>query len=257
MNKELILQFINDNFSRNRTNLIPLLKKFNWESSVVKNIYCDLLRNIDRPFYSERDISQEVKENLNQKTINTGTLGDVSDFYTIIFNPNLKDSDILDTSHLLKQDSEIHYCNIWISWFLPIYYIEVCYIKDIDSGKFTQEGSLNELNSFELTLINKIHNTLKKWNYSFCDFDFLKEKVKGVNTDCFEKDETSVFDCVFSDLHYYNDKLNRHFRYHNIPDPTNKKHYFKITDYFNDDFKLIQSKKERFINFQRNLISED
>ncbi|CAM3986079.1 hypothetical protein ACFFVF_02500 [Flavobacterium jumunjinense] len=249
MNKELIVQFINDNFSNNRSNLIQLLKKFNWESSVLKNIYCDLLDNIDKPFYSERGFSQEVKENLNQKTINNDRLGDIADFYTIIFNLNLKESDILDTTNLLKQDSEIHYCNIWISWFLPIYYIEVCYIKDIDSGKFTQEGPLKELDNLEHILIDKIHKTLKKWNYSLCDFDFLKDKVKEANTDCFEERETSIFDCVFSDLHYYNDKLNRYFRYHNIPDPSNKKYYFKITDYFNDDFKLIQSKKERYIGF--------
>jgi len=69
---------------------------------------------------------------------------------------------------------------------------------------------------------------------------------------------TSIFDCIFSDLHSYNDRLYRHFRYHNVPDPSNKKYYFKITDYFNDDFKLIKRKKERYIDFQGNInISEN
>ena len=81
---------------------------------------------------------------------------------------------------------------------------------------------------------------------SLLNFDFLKEKGKDVRTDCFEENDTSIFDCIFSDSHYYHDKLNRHIRTHIIPDRINKKYYFKITDYFNDEFKLIKKEKNRY-----------
>ncbi len=245
MKKEKILQFIIDNFSNNRTNLIPLLNRFNWEDSVMQEIYFELSNN-NTPFYSQTGISQEVKNNLKQKKINNKTLGDISDFYTVIFNTNVEKEDYLDNTNILKRDSEIHYCNIWINWFLPVYYIETCYIKLIDSNKGIQEGPLNELNNLEFNKVKNIHNILNKKGYSLSDFKFLKEEVKGINTDCFEEGDVSVFDCIYSDLHYYHDKLNRHIKCCNIPDPNNKKYYFKIIDYFDDDFKLIKSRKDRY-----------
>ncbi len=245
MNKENILKFIIDNFSNNRTNLITLLKKFEWEDSIMQEIYSKLL-NKGVPFYSQMGIPVEIKNNLKNEKINNKNLGDISDFYTFIFNTDIEWEDYLDNTNLLNRDSEIHYCNIWINWFIPVYYIEVCYIKRIESNNGTLEGPLLKLNNEELNIIENIQNIFNEKGYSLSDFNFLKEKVKGVNTDCFEKDETTVFDCIYSDLHYYQDKFKRHIKRYDLPNVEDKKSYFKITEYLNDDFKLIKRVKNRF-----------
>ena len=142
--------------------------------------------------------------------IRNGGLGDISDFYTIILNPEIKHEDFNDCSFyyaIRNKFDEVHFCKIWINWFLPVYYIETSYEKTIDNGEYYEDGPLNQLSLLEKNTIEKLTSILNEFGYSPLQLDFLKQTIPEVSEKSVVGYDYSIFDCLFSDMMYYTEDI--------------------------------------------------
>lgn len=192
-------------YSKNRTNLINELSTFNWEKSVLNQLYKKIDNQIDRPILAVGGIDIELQSNQFKDKFNDIQTGDISDRYTIVLNETINKITDWNFNDQINSCEEIRYIRIWINWFLPLYYLEVNYEKSIENGTKIEYGSLKDLSKQELNLTQKVENILSSLNFQKCELDFLKQKINGIRTDIVRLNPM-LFECLFSDLKYFWDK---------------------------------------------------
>lgn len=192
-------------YSKNRTNLINELSTFNWEKSVLNQLYKKIDNQIDRPILAVGGIDIELQSNQFKYKFNDIQTGDISDRYTIVLNETINKITDWNFNDQINSCEEIRYIRIWINWFLPLYYLEVNYEKSIENGTKIEYGSLKDLSKQELNLTQKVENILSSLNFQKCELDFLKQKINGIRTDIVRLNPM-LFECLFSDLKYFWDK---------------------------------------------------
>ncbi|OJJ20996.1 hypothetical protein BKI52_10495 [marine bacterium AO1-C] len=202
MKQEKIVQFISTHFTHQRKKLIPRLQAFVWEDAIVSNIYKEIVQDIDRPINAWGDISQSVKNNLCNDVVDSENLGDISDIYTIVLNPEIIKVEDWDFTEQLSNGEEIHFCQVWINWFLPVFYLFTSCERGSVPSKASQLDILSELTDFESGIVKKVTNVLRSYGYQMLDWEFLNTRQQGLNTDCAEENNASFFECLFSDLTY-------------------------------------------------------
>ncbi|MCU0437707.1 MAG: hypothetical protein MUC49_07300 [Raineya sp.] len=195
MDKDKIIEFIEENFRNKRKKLIEKINTFH------TNTY---LSEIHQEFEQNIKIHWRAKSYSPHKPKITN-VGDISNIYTFYLNEGLivKDKNNVDWdfNEYLKSGEELHICQVWVNWFLPIYYLETTYEVINNRKKYIQYGKINLLDKNEIKIVTDIKAILNQKKYQLLDNqEFLNQIVKGVSTDCTEKNEATIFDCLFSDL---------------------------------------------------------
>jgi hypothetical protein len=252
MEKSAIIDFINEYFSNDREKLVPLLHSYDWNNSVMNEIYTSIKTKVDRPMQVCRAMNEDRIDTINklmEKEITMDesglVLGDISDCYTIVLNPEMNHVEDWDFEEYIRNDKEVRTCRVWVCWFLPVYYLEVVYEKGFENGSFWQYGPVRNLSDFESSYVDQIKEILANFNYKELNLTFLFEEMKGITTDC-SGEKATIFDCIFSD---FSDPWNEHIRKNkgSIKDLYDDNLTISIREYLNDDFEVIR--KERTLHY--------
>lgn len=202
MKHEDIIQFIELHFRNKKKLLIPIIDDFLENSTFSQDF--DVLFEAQVPAPRRYDCYNSEK-----KRRKVSELGDISDIWTFVLTkdietiyPNFNEKGWWCEDDFLDTGKEIHFCTVWINWFLKVYYIEAHYqVKDITKN-IEQYGNLILENSYEKELFYKIITCLQNLEYVGLEKEYLMQVVKGIETDCSRKNETAIFDCLFSDIRY-------------------------------------------------------
>lgn len=242
MNKKDILHFVTQHFTNHRKALIPKIQSFEWDKSIPGSIYQEISTQINKPMTVWGDLSPDQKEQLSTNISDSDELGDISDTYNILLNPEISTVDSWDFEEAINTDQELHFCNIYINWFLPVYFIETTYDKGLESGKLWQYGPLNVLSELEKTVVEKVKKILHSHGYKPLPHDFLATSHEGLQTDCSAENKASLHECLFSDAHYPSDQ---HIRKSNqqIKDPFDENITYAIRFFLNDDDEITSSER--------------
>lgn len=245
MNQAEILSFIQEQFIPDRKKLIPLLQSFQWKNSVLEKICTNIQDQVKRPIQGFCDMYDDRKNKFAQNDYDLEDLGDISDFYIFLLNPEIQEVDDWSFEGYFQKNKEIHLCYLGINWFLPVYYLHTSYEKGVNYGIFYQSGPLKKLSEYEQHFIQQIDSILESFNYQKLESDFLKKRIPGALTDISEKD-ASVYDCLFSDIYLHQDE---HIRTNllRFNDPYQSQVTNSIKEYLNDDFELTRT--ERTLNY--------
>lgn len=203
MKENEIIDFIYENFSKGRKKLIPKINEFLLNNECTQNFKEKFTELENIPYVLSSYSSDKLR---NSKT-KSSEVGDISDIWTFCLNSKFlegcKEGNLyckIDES--INKGNEIHTCKVWINWFLPIYYIETTYeLRDKKKG-IEQFGNLKLEDKIEIDNYKKILKALESLNYKKLELSFLNTKLKNISTDCSERKNATIFECLFSDLVY-------------------------------------------------------
>ncbi len=189
LHKKEILNFLDQTFANNK-----LLKSSinNYLKSPEKTnlFHKEFTENIDTPiqFQSLNSIKKRKK----------GEYGDISDVWTFYLNQELKTFEITDFEfeNYLKKGNQLNICNVWINWFLNVFYIETSFVKKSKTIKET--GNLILTKEYEIKLYENILKILEKNSHESIDIKFSNKKLHNVKTDI--ENNPTIFNCLFSDI---------------------------------------------------------
>lgn len=201
MKNEEILNFILTNFSNNRRNLLPKINEYLASPLSGRQLKDEITKKIKIPFRIA-SFSSEEKRTVRTKR---SEIGDISDIYTFCLNFDItkhyeRDDIDWDFKGFLKAGKELHLCTLWVNWVIPVYYIETTYEFVDIKGKFNQWGRVKLTDEREKRIVESIGRILGQKAYRSLELDFLKVNIDGVSTDCSEKNNATIFECLFSDL---------------------------------------------------------
>lgn len=199
--KVICREFVQTFWAGAKEGLVILLK--NWQEDEKQQNH---QRNIQAEFnkielanWSLTGMSNFVKDNLANDLIERDNLGDISDIYCFYLNVRGEDKPV-DEDAILQENGEIRMCKIWINWFLPVYDIEFSSLKGRHQGKWVEFQKITPENN-EFLIVNNIEEILIELGYKKLDSDDLEEIIPEVTTDCTDIGETTLFNCLFSDVH--------------------------------------------------------
>lgn len=97
----------------------------------------------------------------------------------------------------------------WISESIPAYTYELYYLSYDRKNDETEIGPILDPSKGELEVLKCAKNLFNEEGYIYIGKTAAQRKVKGAFTDCKDKGETRVFDCLFSDVDFYKTKFER------------------------------------------------
>lgn len=249
MQRADITQFVLDHFSNNRAQLIPVLGEFDWETSEANKVFQAINEQISRPFSGSNYFYEDKRLKFQQGLYDPeeDIVGDISDQYEFNLHPEAKHSSEAYDDEWRKHHPTVHFCELWVSWFFPVYYLETSYETLSEAGKFLQCGPLTSLNEFETLQVQKIEEILAQHHFSPLPLEYLQQEYPGLKTDCTDKPKLSLFECLFSDFSYYKDQ---HIKKNNtkLVDPYEKKVSIGLHSILDDDGSLIQQERTLYYN---------
>lgn len=242
-----ILDFINNNFKENRAKLFQLINGFHQNPITIKTLGNEFANSIKNPFTTNSYSSRNIR---NSKT-KRKEIGDISEVWTFCLNENIvptlnvKDFD-WDFVDYLKSGQELHLCRIWTNWFLPIFYLETTYEFIDTKKKVNQFGQINLTNKHELGTVNSILEILNKNGYQRLENEFVNRRIKGVSTDFSEKNNATIFECLFSDLCYPTKHIRRNIK--SRKKSVNEKPQLSFTEYLDENRDVVSREAEIYQN---------
>lgn len=202
MKHENIIQFIELHFRNKKERLIPMIDGFLKNSTFSQDFDALFEAHVPAPRQYDCYNSEKKKRKVSE-------LGDISDIWTFILTkdikisyPNFTEKGFWCEEDFLGKGGEIHFCQVWINWFLKFYYIEPYYRVNDIANNTEQGGNLVIEDADEQHIFDSIIASLQSVGYTGLEKECLMQTMKGITTDCSVKNNATIFDCLFSDILY-------------------------------------------------------
>lgn len=192
--KKEVFEFINQNFSNDRKLLREKANVF-LKNPHVTNLFRNAFKKVNVVTHFQ-SLSSETNKFSKEE------MGDISDVWNFYLNEDIDEVDKSegyedwDFEKYLETGKPLHCCQVWINWFLKIYYIQTFEI--VRKGKVETDRILKIVDPYEKGKYNSILNIMQENSYEEMTDDLALIKVKSVSTDC--NDDPTIFDCFFSDI---------------------------------------------------------
>ena len=233
MTETEILDFIYNYFSENRRKLYPLINDFHQNPIVVKTLGDEFDDTIKNPFTTNSYSSRKKRNSKTKRAENIKPALNRNDFHR-------------NNEDYLNSGQELHLCSIWTNWFLPLFFIETTYEFIDNKKKINQYGPIVLTDKYELDIINKILKILANNGYQRLENEFTNRRIKGISTDCSEKNNATIFECLFSDLHFPTNHVRRSIK--STKKSVNEKPELSIKEYLDENREVVIREAEIYHN---------
>lgn len=193
-----ILNFINDNFSPDRSQLINKLREFEYLGGRFDKVF-EQIELLERPFDSYTGQTDNNLDNVNCSTPNLEDIGDISDCYIILLNQELNDENFDIEEEHDGSDYEFRFVKFWVNWFIPVYHLQTIYDKYCEDGKRLIIGQHQNLTQYELEIVTRIKKIIEGLGFQEIKEPLIHQKILNTQTDCSDEHGATVFECLFSD----------------------------------------------------------
>ena len=196
-------------FGKNRTGLRDKLKETVDKLEMWDGIGAEIHKKTNQPIRGMELISEEMHEAIKNPDAKFEDIGDCCFYYEMVLNSGIKDGldwD-MDLTENCKGGSKI--CTIWANLLFPYYAIDyhlMTYKREIDEVEILPYKPTTKR---EMKIVEKIKDIFKANGFKLISTKLAKTVVPKAMTDVKGKGEATVFDCLFSDIHYYTDYYSR------------------------------------------------
>ncbi len=135
-------------------------------------------------------------------------IGDPSFWFLLLLNKNIKDPLDFDEK-LAERHNTLFFCEIWASILFPLYTYDIYYWKYSKKDNIQEFGPYKPQKKHEAIAVNDMKKAMKTFGYKLISKKTAKTIIRQAITDCAEKGEATVFDCIFSDMTFYTETKSR------------------------------------------------
>jgi hypothetical protein len=201
LSEQEIIDFALQHYGTDRRALLPLLLRHIEDDSSTMELYEAIMEAIDRPMHVRSGGSEEMHLDVIDGNPDLTSLGDTSDYYWIVLNPEIEEVTDWDFAKELQGGMELHTIALWVNWFLPVYFLQCQFNRGW--GKFwsQEHGILESLDAEEQQVLGKLYGVLSRFGYQSLRKEFLQQRILGLASDIYAT-HASLYECLFSDCNY-------------------------------------------------------
>ncbi len=152
---------------------------------------------------------EETLENLTDRKFDLLWTGDCSYCYSIILNQGIKRGGDWGRKLALRCGGTTHLCDMWVSTALPYYAIDTYSMAYNPKLKQYEFKPFRPSKKRDAQLVKTLTNIPKLHGFKKISKRVSKLRVPKAITDCREKGEATVFNCLFSDTQCYTETIRR------------------------------------------------
>lgn len=198
-----LVQNLNTLLGSDRSALRKKLLEVRQDVSKWENLRRVINKKTRQPIQSTPCLYEEAFDELNDPELDMSWIGDASYSYDILLNSSPDSGLDWDKKLAVKCGGTAKRCVVWASVLLPYYAIDTyCIIYTPKAGEF-EIYPYTPSTKREKKILSQIRDIMKEHGFSRMTKKLAKRKVSKAITDLREKGEATVFDCLFSDIHCY------------------------------------------------------
>lgn len=200
-----LIQSLNTLFGSDRSVLRKKLLDVSANTSKWERVGRAIRKNTRQPVNMNLSLFEETFDNLSDPKADMYWLGDSSYCYEILLNSGVKSGLDWDKKLAVKCGGTAKLCVVWASLLIPYYAIDTyCMKYKSEPGEFIFTPYIPSTKREKL-IIAQIRDVMKDNGFARMTKKLSKRKVPRAITDCREKGEATVFNCLFSDTQCYHD----------------------------------------------------
>ncbi len=200
-----LIQNLNSLFGSDRSVLRKKLIDVRDITSKWERIGRDIRKKTRQPVNTNIGLFDETFDEIDDPKADMFWLGDSSFFYEVILNSGVKSGLDWDKKLAVKCRGSVKFCVVWASLLMPYYAIDTyCMKYTPDPGEFKFSPYIPSTKREKL-IVSQVRDMLKEHGFTRITKKLSKRKVPKAITDCYDKGTATVFHCLFSDTHYYQD----------------------------------------------------
>jgi hypothetical protein len=209
MREDQLIRELNRLFGKDRKALREALLAIDPGFKTYKAIGRQIRRQTGQPVLMADELLIEIPDDLSEDKCDMFWLGDISYYYEIVLNREIKRGMDFDKKLALHCGGPVYICVVWISLLFPIYAIDtysMAYLSNPPQWEFTPHYL--KLKAEKIS-IYRIRQILRDNGFSRASKKFSAQKVRKAITDCRVQGEATVFDCLFSDTQQFHEDIVR------------------------------------------------
>jgi len=207
MREKDILKTLRRIFVKDKSLVMPEIRKIVAERDTVWDILRELKRRTSQAIEGRENIFEEYIEG---KESSSELIGDLSLKFGIVLNNGVTRG--YDWYKKLADHcgGTVRICQLWASLILPLYTIDLFYMKYCKKHNYIEYGPYQLRYVYEKETLGMAKNVLKEQGLSYLGKNLSKRIVPSAVTDLKGKGEATVFDCLFSDVFSYTEERHRY-----------------------------------------------
>ncbi len=252
--EELIAETIKYFGKKNRRRLKNTITSLEFEGEETKRWKKSIKKITEHPFIISDGMYDYVIENIINKNfddIEMDDIGDLSWNIKILLNKNCDNGYDWDKKLATKCGGTAKILEIYINFIVPAYTLHKYYITYNKGENYYEFGEI-KTDDYENKIIRKIKNLFKKLNYFYVTQNLASKNFPELVSDVNRKGNATIFDCLFSDVYFYQEGIKR-FNDKSITDQTGKKIHWN--EYYNNKGKLLYREEYRYFESKNVLCS--
>ena len=198
-----LIQNLNSLFGSDRSILRKKLIDVCKKTSKWERMGREIRKKTRQPTNIHPCLFEDTFEKLNNPQADMFWLGDSAYYYEILLNSGVKSGLDWDKKLALKCGGTAKLCVVWASLLLPYY------AMDTYCMKYTPKPGEFEFSPYvpskkrEKQIVSRVRDVMREHELTRMTKKLANRKVPKAITDCREKGEATVFDCLFSDTQCY------------------------------------------------------
>ena len=241
-------------FGKNRSVLLEALVERGATISHCDKIEKRIKKTTGQPVVSYCGLSDETlewmklpkkdrhkKKNLLKKH---DQIGDVCCKTLVLLNDGIKKGYDWDRKLALKCGGRAFIVEMWSSLLLPVYTFDIFFMEYSRKMNYFEFGPYKPQTESEKRILKSMRSTMKNKGFIFMSKEQASRKAQNVQTDCKDPGDVTIFDCLFSDVQYYDESIVR------FSDKEIQDNIEGVTvswrEYYNNKHKLIEKEIHRF-----------
>ncbi len=203
MSETELIRNLNSLFGWDRTLLRQKLIEVRQDTSRWEKVGREIKKKTQQPVKASLGLFEDTFDQLDTPKADMFWVGDGSYYYEILLNSGVRSGLDWDKRLALKCGSTAKLCVVWASLLMPYYALDTyCMKYNTDPGEF-EFHPYNPVKKREISIISQVRDILNQHGFAFVAKRLAKKAVPKAVTDCRERGEATVFDCLFSDTKFY------------------------------------------------------
>ncbi len=209
MTESELIKHLNTLFGRDRGVLCKKLIDVRENISQWERLGRALKKNTRQPVNANPCLFEDTFSKLDDPKADMYWLGDSSYYYEILLNSGIRSGLDWDKRLARKCGGTAKLCVVWASLLLPYYAMDtycMTYTPKPGEWKFTPYVPSVKR---EKHILSQVRDVMREHGIARMTKKLAKRKVPKAITDCREKGEATVFNCLFSDTKFYQEDFVR------------------------------------------------
>jgi hypothetical protein len=212
MTQNEIIKLAKHYFGKDKQFIKKAVMSYEFNGKLEKQWNKEISNHIANPFAVNFNLHQEIVQSIKDNQVDQidwDFVGDLSWTIDIVLNSKIDKVYDLDKKLAAKCKGTARILKVFISDLIPCYTFDLYYMTYNKPNNYFEFGPLTTLTKKENKILNVLQNYLESKNLFFVNQALASKKFKDLHSDTHSDGNASLFDVLFSDIHYYTNEIKR------------------------------------------------